>query len=399
MLAPGKNPIKFALRKDFKESLKNKTVKWGYEGLSEFTYYRTYARKMENGRLETWADCVIRVIEGTFSILKTHSLSSYVTWDEKRAHKLGQEAATRLFEFKWMPPGRGLWMMGTPLIWEKGGAALNNCAFVSTEDIDAELSKSFAFLMDLSMVGVGVGFDTKGAGKVASYHPQGAPELLYVEDSREGWVEAISCLIDSYLEEGSTPIELDISQVRPYGAPILGFGGVASGPEPLVQGFYGIKDILSHRASSLDPLLTSVDLTDIFNIIGKIVVAGNVRRTAEIAFSYPSDSAFMEMKNLETAAVETGVKAPIELKLIDEEDYDCYNNDIDTRAEIAKKWAHTPWAYKFGGWRWASNNSLFLSPKYFSTYLFDIYLLLNCCIFSSNPIRHVNAFPFLSTHV
>ena len=79
MLAPGKNPIKFALRKDFKENLKNKIVKWGYGGLSEFTYYRTYARKMKNGQLETWADCVIRVIEGTFSILKTHSLSSYVT--------------------------------------------------------------------------------------------------------------------------------------------------------------------------------------------------------------------------------------------------------------------------------------------------------------------------------
>ena len=73
------------------------------------------------------------------------SISSYVTWDEKRAHKLAEEAAERLFEFKWMPPGRGLWMMGTPFIWEKGGAALNNCAFVSTEDIDAELSKSFAF--------------------------------------------------------------------------------------------------------------------------------------------------------------------------------------------------------------------------------------------------------------
>ena len=133
MLAPGKNPIKFALRKDFKENLKNKIVNWGYGGLSEFTYYRTYARKMKNGQLETWADCVIRVIEGTFSILKTHSLSSYVTWNEKRAHKLAQEAAERLFEFKWMPPGRGLWMMGTPFIWEKGGAALNNCAFVSTK--------------------------------------------------------------------------------------------------------------------------------------------------------------------------------------------------------------------------------------------------------------------------
>jgi len=359
MLAPGKNPIAFLLRKDFKEKLKNKKVNWGYGGLSEFTYYRTYARKQPNGQLETWADCVIRVIEGTFSILKTHSLTSMITWQENKGHKLAQEAAERLFEFKWMPPGRGLWMMGTPFIWEKGGAALNNCAFVSTEDIDAELSKSFAFLMDMSMVGVGVGFDTKGANKIISTLPEGAPELLQVEDSREGWVEAISCLIDSYLEEGSASINIDISQVRPYGAPIKGFGGVASGPEPLVQGFYGIKDILEKRALSENPLLTSVDIVDIMNIIGKIVVAGNVRRTAEIAFSDPSDEDFMNMKNWETAQVETGMKAPEELKAINEEEYNHYNKDLDSRTEIAKKYSKEQWAYKFGGWRWASNNSLF----------------------------------------
>ena len=73
MIAPGKFPIKFAFKKEFKEQLKNKPVNWGFGGLSEFTYYRTYARKMEDtGNLETWADCVIRVIEGSFSILKTN---------------------------------------------------------------------------------------------------------------------------------------------------------------------------------------------------------------------------------------------------------------------------------------------------------------------------------------
>ena len=53
MLAPGKNPIKFALRKDFKEKLKDKPVNWGYGGLSEFTYYRTYSRKKSDGRMES----------------------------------------------------------------------------------------------------------------------------------------------------------------------------------------------------------------------------------------------------------------------------------------------------------------------------------------------------------
>jgi adenosylcobalamin-dependent ribonucleoside-triphosphate reductase len=294
-----------------------------------------------------------------FSILKTHSVSSGHTWDEKRAHRLAEEAAERLFEFKWTPPGRGLWMMGTPFVWEKGGACLNNCGFVSTENIDAELSKPFAFLMDMSMVGVGIGFDTKGAGKIAAYVPEGAPELITVEDSREGWVELISCLIDSYLEEGSNPVEPDTSLVRAYGEPIKGFGGVASGPEPLVQGFYGIKDILEKRARSDNPLLTSTDITDIMNIIGKIVVAGNVRRTAEIAFGEPDDEDFITMKDWQKFGVETGSIAPPELKELNEEEYNLYNNDWNVRGTIAKKYTEYPWAYKFGGWRWASNNSLF----------------------------------------
>lgn len=358
MLTIGKNPIQFKLKQNFKDKLIGSSVNWGYGGLSEFTFYRTYSRKKPNGALETWQECVIRVIEGMFSILKTHAITSEHTWDEKRAHKLAEEAAERLFAFKWTPPGRGLWMMGTPFVYEKGGACLNNCGFVSTENIDAEMSKPFAFLMDMSMVGVGVGFDTKGAGKVASYIPSGDLEVITVDDSREGWVELISCLIDSYLEEGSNPVVPDTHLVRNYGEPIHGFGGVASGPEPLVQGFYGIKDILDKRARSDNPLLTSVDITDIMNIIGKIVVAGNVRRTAEIAFAESDDEDFANMKNWKMFGVETGNIAPPELKELNIEEYNEYNDNFDSRARIAKKYSNEVWAYKFGGWRWASNNSI-----------------------------------------
>jgi ribonucleoside-triphosphate reductase len=356
MLAPGKHPIKFYLKKEFKEQLKATPINWAYGGLSEFTFFRTYSRKKENGTLETWHDCVIRVIEGMFSILKTHCIVSHLPWDEKKGHKLAEEAALRLFEFKWTPPGRGLWMMGTDFIWERGAAALNNCAFVSTENIDAEMSKPFAFLMDMSMLGVGVGFDTKGADKVLINKPLGVPEIILVEDSREGWVEAISCLIDSYMEEGSTPVDIDCRLVRKYGERINGFGGVASGPEPLIQGFYGIRDILNNLEGQL---ITSVAITDIMNIIGKIVVAGNVRRTAEIAFSEPEDTDFMEMKNWEKFGVETGAAAPYELNNIDPKLRDEYNTNPDSRKKIAEQFRNEPWAYKFGGWRWASNNSIF----------------------------------------
>lgn len=114
-----------------------------------------------------------------------------------------------------------------------------------------------------------------GAGKVKISKPIGEPETLVVDDTREGWVELISCTIDSYLEEGSRPIVPDTSKVRAYGLPIKGFGGTSSGPEPLLQGYNAIKSILETR---IGEYITSTDIVSIMGIIGKIVVAGNVRR-------------------------------------------------------------------------------------------------------------------------
>jgi hypothetical protein len=58
-------------------------------------------------------------------------------------------------------------MMGTPVVNEqKNSAALQNCAFVSTSEMTKlNPAKPFAFLMEASMLGVGVGFDSKGADK------------------------------------------------------------------------------------------------------------------------------------------------------------------------------------------------------------------------------------------
>ncbi len=71
----------------------------------------------------------------------------------------------KIFNFKFLPPGRGLWAMGTKITEEKGlYAALNNCAFVSTDQKEVDqFINSFTFLMDSAMMGVGVGFDTKGS--------------------------------------------------------------------------------------------------------------------------------------------------------------------------------------------------------------------------------------------
>jgi hypothetical protein len=364
LIPPGTKPVKFTLTKKYRDELLSRTVGWNIPGLSEFTFIRTYSRRKENGKLESWNECVIRVIEGMFTILKTHAKLNLTPWDDKRGQKLAQEAADRMFVFKWLPPGRGLWMMGTDFIWEKGAAALNNCGFVSTDAMGASVEETvrpFTFLMDMSMLGVGVGFDTKGAKngiRVLGFSDD--VETYVVEDTRESWVDLIGTTIKHAIY-GLPRIVPDTYKVRGPGQPIRGFGGVSSGPGPLLECAKAVAAILEARRGQD---LTTTDIVDIQNLIGKCVVAGNVRRTAEIAFSDPDDEAFFQMKNWSTAPVETGGRAPDELRLISEEDYDAYNANLwNTTNGIAKaiveKYQDEDWAWKFGGWRWASNNSMF----------------------------------------
>ena len=199
---------------------------------------------------------------------------------------------------KFLPPGRGLWAMGTAITEEKElFAALNNCAFVSTEAIAAEFSKPFCFLMDASMLGVGVGFDTKGAEKLVLKGPNASrrDEEYVVPDTREGWVESLRLLLESY-SLGTGRLIFDYSLIREEGAPILGFGGESSGPAPLVELHETISAILDEQVGQP---LTITSIVDIMNLIGKCVVAGNVRRTAEIVFGEPDSEEYLDLKNYE----------------------------------------------------------------------------------------------------
>lgn len=284
----------FELSKDFVEQYKRKQPKWGFDGLGYITYKRTYARTKADGTTEEWWETVQRVVEGTYSIQKNHCASLKLPWNGHKAQKSAQRMYELIFEFKFTPPGRGLWFMGTTFMYEKGGAGLNNCAFVSTEDITTDFAEPFCFLMDMSMLGVGVGGDTKGAGKLTLSKPR-VEGTYVVQDSREGWVELIRTLLDSYTSvQVIQPATVDYSQVRPAGATIKGFGGTASGPQPLIDCYNSIKKILD---AAVDKPVTSEIIVDIFNLVGKCVVSGGVRRTAEIMFGEPEDEAFLNLKN------------------------------------------------------------------------------------------------------
>jgi ribonucleotide reductase class II len=156
------------------------------------------------------------------------------------------------------------------------GLPTGNCAFVSTAQIERDLAKPFTFLMDMSMLGVGVGFDTKGAGHLYIQEPDANTEDHYIiPDTREGWVEALKRLLDSYFIPGYNLQQFDYSLVRPAGLPIRGFGGTASGPAPLKEMLEAIRAILDKERRRT---ISITAIVDIMNLIGRCVVAGNVRR-------------------------------------------------------------------------------------------------------------------------
>ncbi|HPO12074.1 MAG TPA: fused protease/ribonucleoside-triphosphate reductase [Candidatus Hydrogenedentes bacterium] len=283
---------RFALSEKFLAEFKGKQPDWG--PLGYITFKRTYARPMDGRRTEEYWESVKRVVEGCYTIQQNHCMNLKLPWNPHKAQRSAQEMYRLMWNFKFLPPGRGLWMMGTDYIYKRGSAALNNCAFVSTEEIDTDFAEPFCFLMDMSMLGVGVAFDTKGAGKVTIQDPHIGEYTHVVEDSKEGWCDLVRVVLNAYVGRARRPAHIDYSKIRPMGSPIQTFGGIAPGPGPLIECIENITKILQARGGNQ---ISSTDITDLMNVIGKCVVSGGVRRTAELALGSPDDTEYLQLKD------------------------------------------------------------------------------------------------------
>src|SRR3990167_6064861 len=188
--------LSFHLNPAFLEPYSERIPEWGFpigggNSLGELTFLVKYARRKDDGTKERWHETCQRVIEGMYSILKDHCTNNRTPWNEQKAQRSAQDAFERMFSFKWLPPGRGIWMMGTEFVnGKKNSASLQNCSFVSTEKMSVhskvEATLPFVRLMEMSMLGVGVGFDTKGAGKITLTEPDAdRKEFRTISDTRE----------------------------------------------------------------------------------------------------------------------------------------------------------------------------------------------------------------------
>ena len=269
------------LSDDFVASYANKIAPWGFNGLGEIVYRRTYSRDIEElGRKEYWHETIARCINGAQDIGAGYT----------------QEEAERLFDYifnlKGIFAGRCLWQLGTPLVEKMSGVSLVNCWMTTISKVD-----DFKFLMDHLMVGGGVGFTVERANvhdfpKVKYVnkieHIKSNDADFIVPDSRKGWSSLLGKVLDSYFETGDS-FSYSTILIRGFGAPLKTFGGTASGPEVLIEGIKNICDILDSRVGKK---IRSIDALDIANIIGKIVVAGSARdrKSTRLNSSHVSES-------------------------------------------------------------------------------------------------------------
>lgn len=262
----------------------DKTPDFGFNGLGQFVYERTYSRIKEDGTKENWNETVYRVVKGLYEYI------------DKDKQELIEEKADQMYEYmydmKFLPSGRSLWGMGTKIPEKCGAIALNSCSYFSFNEDKPE--NVFSLIADVLMLGCGASFDTRPKQDYYIYQPKEECIIFVISDDREGWVESIKLLLMSYFYENSKTIQFDYEYIRPKGYDLKTFGGKSSGPEPLEECIEGIRTILNNNIGSK---LNSRIITDICCLIARMVVSGNVRRSALLAGGYEDDVEFMNLKD------------------------------------------------------------------------------------------------------
>jgi ribonucleoside-diphosphate reductase alpha chain len=246
--------------------------------LAEFIFYRTYSRWIEEERRrETWSESIERYM----NFMKERLGNALSAHEYRRI----EEAILRQDV---MPSMRLLWSAGPAV--RASHASAYNCAYVAPMQI-----QDLVEIMYLLMCGVGVGFSVESqcVQRFPIIERQKGVKIKthVVEDSKEGWCEALRLGLDSWY--GGLDVEFDFSQVRPAGARLHTMGGRSSGPEPLKALLkFSKKMILANQGRRL----RSIDIYDLICKLGQGVMMGGVRRSALISLSDLDDREMREAK-------------------------------------------------------------------------------------------------------
>ncbi|MFS8891285.1 ribonucleoside-triphosphate reductase, adenosylcobalamin-dependent [Synechococcus sp. R55.2] len=254
-------------------------------------FYRTYSRRRPDGSRETWSEVCDR------TLADIARLGRFTPQERQLVERLQRQ-------LKALISGRALWVMGTDWIQKpENFSGAYNCTSLAVVDW-----RAFGLMMDLAMMGCGTGavlepqfinrlppilnrLQVHVKGSIGTTPPeerqehtriqrQGSQVHIQVGDSRRGWVESYQALLELASDPsfgGQVEVTVDLSDVRPAGERLKGFGGVAN---PIkLPGLYERCAAILNRAVGRQ--LNSVECCLLIDEAA-VVVAGNIRRSAGI---------------------------------------------------------------------------------------------------------------------
>ena len=265
--------------------------------IGEVVRKRTYARRLIEDKtdspVESWVETCRRVVDSLDTQLNMNL--SYA--DKKQVFDL-------LYFTKFSVAGRFLWQLGTKCVDKYGLLSLQNCAFITIQNAD-QPHKQFEWIFDCLMLGVGVGVNIQRkfvnllptVNKVGNFTRLDTKDADYiVPDTREGWVKLLGKMLKAHFYTGKG-FTFSLQLLRSAGEPIKIFGGVASGSKTFYEGLMKIHTLLNRVSETESHKLTPCDVLDIIDIIGEIVVSGNVRRSALLMLGDTDDLPYLYAKN------------------------------------------------------------------------------------------------------
>ena len=248
------------------------------EILSDITVHMKYARYLpKKERRETWKEIVNR--NRAMHVKKYPELKEEIYDAYKMVHKK-----------KVLPSMRSMQFGGKPI--EVAPNRIYNCAFAPIDDW-----RVFGEIMFLLLGGTGVGYS------VQKHHIEKLPAInkptskrtrrFLVNDSIEGWADAVKTLVRSYFYAGSK-LRFDYSDIRPKGARLVTSGGRAPGPQPLKECLVKLQGMFEAKENG--DKLSTIEAHDMICHIADAVLAGGIRRAALISLFSADDNEMIAAK-------------------------------------------------------------------------------------------------------
>ena len=252
--------------------------------LGDLVHHMKYAKYDESkGRRETYEETVNRNMQmhiGEYPELKTEIEETYEFVRDKKV----------------IPSMRSMQFAGVAI--DVNPSRIFNCSYLPVTSIDA-----FNETMFLLLSGCGVGYS------VQRHHVEQLPEIrkpiasrrYLIQDSIEGWADAVKVLMKSYFADRSLPL-FDYRAIRDKGAQLVISGGKAPGPDPLRKCLNTIQTMLERKQNG--DKLSTIEAHDIQCIIADAVLAGGIRRSALISLFSIGDDDMMKCKSIQHAEID-----------------------------------------------------------------------------------------------